>query len=307
MPVTHAPAPPSTAFAVDPSLPEMINSYLSARSNVWIASTSILLIGLIGLLDYLTGYELSFSLFYLLPVALGAWYAGPRAGAAACVASVLVWLWVDSAAGHSYSHGAIPFWNGLVRLGLFGVVAHLLWRLRAALDAQTALALHDDLTGVLNARALKQQYDALAGTAIRHRRPIALGYIDLDGFKTVNDSLGHSGGDRILKAVASTLAQRSRASDLVGRVGGDEFVVLLPETGAAGARIVFTDLQKNLRALAADNDWPIGFSIGVVVFYPPPAGADEAIKAADALMYAVKRAGKGGLMVEEHVNGARSG
>ncbi len=286
---------------------DVINAYLSARSRMLIAATSFLLIGLIGALDYLTGYELSFSLFYLLPVGLGAWYAGARVGAAACIVSALVWLWVDHAAGHQYSQAVIPFWNAGVRLGLFGVVAHLLWRLRGVLANQTALALHDGLTGVFNARALKQQYDALAGTAIRHRRPMALGYLDLDGFKTVNDRLGHSGGDRILKAVATTLAQRSRASDLVGRIGGDEFVVLLPETGAAGARTVFTDLQENLRALAADNDWPIGFSIGVVVFYPPPATADDAIRAADALMYTVKRAGKGGLLVEEHVNGARGG
>jgi len=278
-----------------------IDAFLSVRSREQIAASSLALVAFIGASDYLTGYELAFSIFYLIPVGVGTWYAGPRIGFAMCLASAATWLAVDHATGHRYAHPAIPFWNAEVRLGFFVIVAHLLYRLRAALDAQAELARQDGLTGILNARAFRQRYAALAELAARHRHPIALGYLDIDGFKGVNDSLGHSVGDQVLKAVASSLATRLRASDSVGRVGGDEFAVLLSETDLAGARTFFTDMRAKLLDVAARNRWPIGFSIGVAVFPSPSTDADAAFRHADALMYIIKRAGKDSLMVEEYV------
>lgn len=278
-----------------------IDAFLSARSREQIAASSLALVAFIGASDYLTGYELAFSIFYLVPVGLGTWYAGPRIGISVCLVSAATWLVVDHAMGHQYAHPAIPFWNATVCLGFFVIVAHLLCRLRAALDAQAALAQQDGLTGILNARAFRQRYATLAELAARHRHSIALGYLDIDGFKGVNDSLGHSAGDQVLKAVASALATRLRASDFVGRVGGDEFAILLSETDLAGARTFFTDMRAKLLDVAARNRWPIGFSIGVAVFPSPSTDADAAFRHADALMYRVKRAGKNGLMLEEYV------
>ncbi len=285
----------------------LLNRFLSAGWRASLAAGSVLLVAAIGAIDYLTGYELSLSIFYLIPVGMSSWYAGYRLGIPVCVISAATWLGVDRALGHQYSHAAIPFWNAVVRLGFFVIVTYLLVRLRGALEIQESLAQQDGLTGIMNARAFTLRWNAVAHLAGRHGRPMALGYLDLDGFKGVNDSFGHSGGDRTLKAVASEIARRLRASDSVGRMGGDEFAILLPETGVSGARSFFTEMRENLAGLAARNGWPVGFSIGVAVFQPPPPNSEDAIRRADDLMYRVKKAGGNAILLEECAGEAREG
>jgi diguanylate cyclase (GGDEF)-like protein len=101
------------------------------------------------------------------------------------------------------------------------------------------MAEHDGLTGMLNARAFYNRCTALFELAARYSRPISPGYLDLDDFKCINDTLGHSAGDAVLQEIARTLTARCRRSDIVARLGGDEFAILLPETDLAGARTVF--------------------------------------------------------------------
>ncbi|WP_291994222.1 GGDEF domain-containing protein [Candidatus Accumulibacter sp. ACC003] len=169
------------------------------------------------------------------------------------------------------------------------------------------LAQEDGLTGLLNARTFRQRCDAIFMLAKRHGRPLALGYLDLDGFKGVNDSFGHAVGDEVLKAVASALSKRLRASDLGSRLGGDEFAVLLPETDLAGARTFFTELHESLVKLAGTNSWPVGFSIGVAVFHHARANPDDALRYADGLMYKVKNSGKNNIFFEEYASEAGGG
>ena len=283
-----------------------LNRFLSARSRAWLVIGSFVLVAAIGTLDHLTGYELSFSIFYLIPVGIGSWYAGRRVGILVCLVSATTWLVVDHTAGHPYSHSAIPFWNAGVRFGFFVVMAHLLARLRLALELHASLAQQDGLTGMMNARTFKRRSDSLAQLAVRHGQPTALGYLDLDGFKGVNDSLGLSGGDQVLKAVGHALSRRLRGSDLVARLGGDEFAILLPETDLAGARAFFTEMRDRLLRLAADNGWPVGFSIGVAVFRPPPSDFEEAVRRADELMYKAKRIGKNEILFEDYSDGPPS-
>jgi diguanylate cyclase (GGDEF)-like protein len=277
-----------------------VNSFLSARSQGQLAAASFVLVAIIGIIDHLTGYELAFSIFYTIPIGVSSWYVGNRSGVAVCIVSGLTWLAVDFTSGHPYSHPAIPFWNMGVRLAFFIVIARLLARLRTALELQSAWAQQDGLTGIMNARAFRRQCRFVTKLAARHKHTIALGYLDLDGFKGVNDTLGHGVGDHILTAVAGELASRLRASDFVGRLGGDEFAVLLSETDAAGARILFGRMREQLLDLAARNGWPIGFSIGVAVFHSPPANVDDALRCADELMYRVKSTGKNNILIEEY-------
>ena len=277
-----------------------LNRLLSARSGVSIAALSFLLVAALGSLDYLTGYELSFSIFYLIPVAIGSWYGGRRLAIAICAVSACTWFVVDYSSGHEYSLALIPLWNAVVRLGFFLIVAYLLQELRANLELQASLAQRDGLTGLMNAATFRHRCRGMFQLAHRHGHALALGYLDLDEFKTVNDRQGHGAGDKVLQAVASALACRLRESDLVARMGGDEFVMLLPETDAAGARVFFAEVHEILRNLAVDNGWPIGFSLGVVVLRSIPGNPEHAIKYADDLMYRVKNAGKGDLLVEEY-------
>lgn len=274
--------------------------FLPAQSPFRLAAFSLLLVAMVGAIDHLTGYELSFSIFYLIPVGFASWYLGARFGLLICVVSAATWLGVDHTSGHQYSNPAIPFWNTGVRLGLFIIMAVLFERLRRALERQESLAQMDGLTGLMNARAFKERCDYLLGLASRNQRTLALSYIDLDDFKGINDKLGHSVGDQVLKAVADTLGRRLRRSDLAARLGGDEFSILLPDTDLNGAQKFFTGLHSSLLELASRNHWPVGFSIGVAIFHAPRLGTDEAIQYADALMYRVKKSGKNTVLFEAH-------
>lgn len=276
-----------------------VNAFLSVRSRFQIAVGSLLLVAAIGGVDFATGYELSVSIFYLLPVALCSWYAAQRAGLLLCLLSALTWLLVDDTSGHEYTHVAIPYWNAAVRLGFFFIVSYLLVRLHSLLDFLDSRAQHDGLTGLWNGRAFRERCEQLARLASRHGHPMALGYLDLVGFKTVNDRLGHGAGDDVLKAVANALGERLRASDLVARLGGDEFAILLPETDLAGARAVFGAMHERLVGVAARGRWPVGFSIGVAVFRTPPEDPDDALRVADELMYKVRQTAANSVLYEE--------
>ena len=130
---------------------------------------------------------------------------------------------------------------------------------------------------------------------------MAVSYTPLDVYKRqVNDTSGHSEGDRVLKNVANALTGSVRTTDVVGRLGGDEFAILLPEADYADAQTMFRRVRDELARESADNGWPIGFSIGVAVFPRVPSSIDEAMKIADQLMYRVKTAGKNGIVYEEH-------
>jgi len=277
-----------------------MKKFLSARSSLQIRMLCLSMVAVVGAIDLATGYELSLSIFYAIPVAIGSWYVGRRFGMLVCVVSAITWFAADSIAGHQYSHPTIPLWNGLVRLGFLAIIALLLDSLRNSFDFRDVLAQQDSLTGIMNARSFRQRCDSTFALASRHGRPLAVGYLDLDGFKGVNDSFGHSAGDQVLREVATALTGRLRASDFGGRLGGDEFAVLLPETDMAGARAFFTGLREKLVDLAARKRWPIGFSIGVAVFHTPTANSDDAIRRADDLMYKVKNSGKNNILFEEY-------
>lgn len=150
---------------------------------------------------------------------------------------------------------------------------------------------HDPLTGLANRRRLEQALHAALQQAAERDGPVALLYIDLDGFKQINDRGGHEAGDQVLRALAQRLQEGVRQSDVVARMGGDEFVVLLPGCNAADARTMAEQLRMRLRApcvLEADT-FALDASIGIACF--PGDGQDAAtlIARADAAMYAGKR------------------
>lgn len=291
---------PPIHFGALPAMRRFADRILSAQSARGIAVSSLLLLIVVAAMDYVSGDELSFSIFYLIPVAVSAWYAGRRSGMVACLVCAATWFAVERSSGQVYSHAAIPYWNAAVRLGFFLIVTQLLARLRLALSTQTSLAQRDGLTDIMNARAFRMNYPALARLSLRQRQPMALAFLDVDGFKGVNDTLGHGVGDQLLKTVAATLVARLRASDLVARLGGDEFVLLLPATDLAGARTFFARIRESLLEVAEQNGWPIGFSIGVAVFHSPPTDATAASNHADQLMYQVKQSGKNNILFEEY-------
>jgi diguanylate cyclase (GGDEF)-like protein/PAS domain S-box-containing protein len=167
------------------------------------------------------------------------------------------------------------------------------------LQREAMLGRKDVLTGVRNLRAFREEAATLFSLASRTGAPSALGFLDLDDFKVINDTLGHAEGDRVLESVGATLAESTRSTDLVGRLGGDEFVVLLPNTAPAGAKIFFDRLHKRLQGMKRDQDLPVGVSIGVALFPAAPPSESDALRHADTLMYQAKRGGKNRVVYAE--------
>jgi len=260
---------------------------------------SVLLVAAVAALDSLTGSELSFSIFYLLPVSIAAWYSGGRIGWVVSTVAAAAWLAIDATSGTVYSSRLVPFWNAAVRFGFFILVAQLLASLQSHLRLEENLARFDGLTGVMSGRTFRLSAAEVIGLAGRNGKPFTLVYVDLDDFKKVNDTHGHAKGDRALMAVSSALMNSVRRTDLVGRLSGDEFAVLLPETDESGAREVIAKIRAGLASASGAGGWPIGASIGAAVFLEPPENPDEAISSADELMYRTKRTAKNSTMYFE--------
>lgn len=261
-------------------------------------AVALLAMVLVGAVDQVTGFEVSFSIFYLGPVALAAWYVDRRAGLVVALLSGLIWLTADLSAGHLYSHIAIPIWNALVRLGVFLIMATLLDKLRVRIATEERLARTDAVTGIATRRAFWEKLDYNLVFATRERSPVTVAYIDLDDFKRINDTLGHKEGDRVLRLVARALTECTRRSDVAARLGGDEFALLLPNTDQAGAETFVANARQCLRKALGSGPSSVTCSIGCVTFQGVLPGADEAIKAADALMYKVKSRGKDAVAFE---------
>jgi diguanylate cyclase (GGDEF)-like protein/PAS domain S-box-containing protein len=151
------------------------------------------------------------------------------------------------------------------------------------------LADHDDLTGLINRRRFQEDLERHLAECRRYGMTGALLVLDLDGFKAVNDTHGHSAGDRVLRGVADALRSRLRGSDIVARLGGDEFAVLLPRGGAEGAERVCEALERQVPAeVRAPDGRGVEVSVGFAPFEDDVLSVDDLLAAADDSMYAVK-------------------
>jgi diguanylate cyclase (GGDEF)-like protein/PAS domain S-box-containing protein len=170
-------------------------------------------------------------------------------------------------------------------------------QLEASLTKERELSRQDPLTGLANRRAFLETSEIEKERSRRYHHCFNIAYIDLDGFKKVNDTLGHAVGDQVLVQVANTLRSNLRSTDVVARLGGDEFAILLTETDAASAEKVLRKLHDLLRAAMKKNGWNVDCSIGLASYLCPPESMDSIIRTADGLMYSVKAKGKGALAV----------
>jgi len=169
-------------------------------------------------------------------------------------------------------------------------------RLKARLTEVEDLADRDPLTPLLNRRALLRELSRIRTFAQRYGSPASLIYFDLDGFKLVNDRFGHAAGDAALKAVAERLAAQVRESDVVGRMGGDEFAVILAQADRATAEAKGHSLARAVESLPITfGDWsaPLHVSFGVCEIVPE-LEPEAVIAEADAAMFARKRERKAG-------------
>jgi diguanylate cyclase (GGDEF)-like protein len=162
-----------------------------------------------------------------------------------------------------------------------------------------ALSVTDDLTNLFNSRYLNIVLRRETKRASRNGRPLSLLFIDLDGFKGVNDTHGHLFGSRALVEAAAVIRGSARETDVVARFGGDEFALVLPDTGGEGAFAVGERIRDRIadhKFLAGDGlDIHLTASVGVATLPDVAASAEELVQAADKAMYQVKDSGKNGI------------
>jgi len=252
-----------------------------------------------GTIDYLLGPELSFSVFYLIPIFPATWYGGRSFGIGLSIFASLVWMIVEMVTSHSYSHAFIPVWNASVRLLFFLIIALLLSKIRRNFEYEEGLADTDTLTGLANLRAFYEKLAIEVERSKRYKHPLTLIYFDLDNFKAVNDTQGHDAGDEVLKSVSAVLNQNVRKIDVVARLGGDEFVALFPEADISSAEAIIQNFRPQLNSAMQEKGWPVTFSIGAVVFERPMDNIREMVNFADELMYSIKRKGKDNVVIKQ--------
>lgn len=273
----------------------LVGRFLARRELVCLYS--LLAVGLIGLLDHVSGIELRIYPLYVLPIAVTTWRVGQRAGVAMAVLAMLTWGLSNYLAGLSLPAVVWGF-NSLAHVTAFATVIMLVTYLQRSRAAEHHLARQDPLTKIPNHRAFDETATAALERQRRNRHPMTLAFIDLDNFKEVNDRHGHRVGDRLLEILAQTLQKTTRATDTLGRLGGDEFAILMPETDETGARGVLERVRAAVFDAMRESGWPVTCSIGAVTFYQPAASVDEMVGLADATMYRVKNATKDGIRIE---------
>lgn len=263
--------------------------YFEKMSSKKIILICILGIFLIGTVDYYFPSRLSTALFYVLPIALASWFSNFNMGILVSIIATIVWCFCEQSFN---SLSFISIWNTLFRMIFFLTVTFLISGFRERFNEEENFADTDPLTGALNKRSFNKQIDLEIDRARRYKFPCSLAYIDLDHFKSVNDTYGHSEGDRLLKAVVKTLKEHTRSIDLVARLGGDEFAIMLIGTDMNDSDTAIRKIQLKLLEKMHAFNWDVTFSIGVVSFDIPPETADEIISMADDLMYTVKNNSK---------------
>ena len=280
-----------------PAVLRVLYSFSGVRPFWAVVAGAIMTAGL-GILDLLTGAEYSFSILYVLPLFVVVVSAGRSAGIAMACVSAALWFYADVFnRGEFFPYPTIRYWNVLLRFGFFLIVTFLLGALQYEVRRVEALSRTDALTGLANSRTLTERAALEIARMRRTLRPLTVVYVDIDDFKRVNDELGHGAGDDVLRATGMVLQGNLREVDLVARMGGDEFCVLLPETDQRQWAAALGKVQRALDEYVG-APWEVGFSMGVVTFMRPPDSVDELTSRADALMYRGKHAGKGQIIHE---------
>ncbi|MBU0674989.1 MAG: diguanylate cyclase [Proteobacteria bacterium] len=267
-------------------------SFFENLSKIKISLICSILVAGLCLGDIAVGPEISTSIFYIIPIYLEAWYGGRRMAYVISFLSAVAWGYADVTSGSQYSHAWILFWNSGVRLLIFLLIAHFVGGFRQKLKDEEAAADTDVLTGAMNRRAFFERIADEFERARRFHHPVTLAYIDLDNFKTVNDTFGHAKGDQLLQLIVEVIRRNCRKLDLLARIGGDEFTLFFPEADAVAAIGAMEKIRQALLSAMGEHGYPVTFSIGMITSTRAAIDISQIVYMADRLMYEVKKSGK---------------
>jgi diguanylate cyclase (GGDEF)-like protein len=248
-------------------------------------SAMLIIAGLIGFFDCRTGYwHPAYFAFYLIPLAVSAWWVGAWESGLVFLVAVSAW-WVDVYINPSaYPHPVFPVWDFISRLAVAAALTASVVLLRRAREREVVLVRTDPLTHAANRRHFFELASTELMRAARYNHPFTFILIDLDDFKAINDLFGHVAGDEILDLVAKTIRGCLRTVDTVGRIGADEFGVLLPETGIDAAKAESQRVRGALLGALERDRWSLTFTMCAVTTTTPPAMFDAVMTMADNLV-----------------------
>ena len=217
-------------------MPQLMLEQLERLPRIAVLFVGLALIAAIFWINCLTGPKVLLNVFYLLPVMLIVWLTGSTAyGLLAVLTTFLAGPLGAYLDGYRLSSLLLATWNAGMRTAVFCIVVLLLTGMRKLVARLNEQSRTDELTGVANRRAFQEVAELEIERSRRYHHKLSLAYLDIDGFKAVNDRSGHAHGDRVLIALASIACATARSVDMVARIGGDEFVILMPETGGDAA------------------------------------------------------------------------
>jgi diguanylate cyclase (GGDEF)-like protein/putative nucleotidyltransferase with HDIG domain len=193
-------------------------------------------------------------------------------------------------------HGQAEVGRWVVLIGTVGVIGYLADILRSRsevlIDRLSEAARTDSLTGLLNRRGFEERLEDELRRASRTGGPVSLVVGDLDHFKLVNDRFGHHVGDEALRKFSALVLESKRSIDGAGRIGGEEFALVLPDTDAAGAHVLAERLRRHVRDALVEYGLPLSVSLGVASYPRHGQTSDELLRRADQAMYLAKRLGR---------------
>lgn len=257
---------------------------------------------LIGWVDFNTEPQVALSLLYLVPIVAVAWWDPGRDAVFCGVLAATVAAFGD-APWQSQLGLSVLLWNAFSRFVIFTAAALLVSNLRGkqrdlaaindsqkrAYGREAIAARTDALTALPNFRAFVEALQRDSARAVREGSHLCVLYIDLDDFKSVNDRYGHTTGDQVLQDIAQALQSSVRGGDVVARVGGDEFIILLWHASPSDAEVVAQRIEARVEEIS--SAYPLanlGASVGSRFFERPPDNAEDVVRLADDAMYEVK-------------------
>lgn len=256
-----------------------------SRGKAW--GLTLLIVAAAAFADLVTGPNIWLGPVYLLIICLPAWTLGMGPGVAVGFACLGLGMLINGAAVYPLGEVAIA-WNVAMRILPIATIVTLVGSMRRSYDREWRRARHDALTGVLNRQAFHEKCAAMHDSAAWN----ILAYVDLDGFKQINDRHGHAAGDETLRAFASNVTGMIRENDIVARIGGDEFLLSLAVGSETEGYRLARQLHDRMNAILDRMPYPIRCSMGVLVLNPRPASfCDTDVQLADQLMYQAKREG----------------
>jgi diguanylate cyclase (GGDEF)-like protein len=208
---------------------------------------------------------------------------GRRAG---CGIALAVGAAVFGLAAFATGEWAAAVYSGV---GFAAVLLPLGWLLGRKYDRMVARAEKDCLTASFNRSFMERCFVKLSEQATRGRKKISVTLVDVNDFKSINDTYGHLAGDRVLVQLAEALQNCSERGEIVGRWGGDEFILLSPYAERSGAAALHRRIAERMEALSRQKDKPISVAVGTAVFPEDGLYLDELLHKADQLMYADKK------------------